>query len=354
MGSITIGMDLGDRYHQVCILDKKGNVIKVCQVSNTQKAIEKFFRGYAGATVAIEAGTHSPWVSRELEGCGCKVFIGNPRKLKVIWSSTQKSDVRDAEMLARIARFDPGLLSPIRHRGEQAQADLAMIKARDVLVRTRTGLVNHVRGILKSMGIRIPSCGTPNFAKKARGHLPDILLDMLLPVIDQIEAITEKIEDYDRKIRMLSERRYPETFLLSQVPGVGPITSLAFILTLEDPQRFEKSRQVGVFLGLTPRRDQSGQTDKQLRITKAGNSYLRQLLVSCAHHILGPFGPDSELRRFGLRIASSGGKNAKRRAVVAVARKLSVLLHRLWVTGEAYDPFYKSHNGSTKLLRRVA
>ncbi len=305
-------------------------------------------------TVAIEAGTHSPWVSRELERCGCKVLIGNPRKLRVIWSSVQKSDVRDAEMLARIARFDPGLLSPIRHRGEQAQADLAVIKARDILVRTRTGLVNHVRGILKSMGRRVPSCGTPSFARKAREHLPEVLLDPLLPILEQIEAITDKIRYYDRKIKALSEERYPETFLLAQVSGVGPITALAFILTLEEPQRFEKSRQVGVFLGLTPRRDQSGQTDKQLRITKAGNGYLRQLLVSGAHHILGPFGVDSELRRFGLRIAGSGGKNAKRRAVVAVARKLSVLLHRLWVTGEVYDPFYKRHNRTTKSLRQAA
>lgn len=354
MDSITVGMDLGDRRHQVCVLDKKGNIIKTCQVSNTKGAIEKFFSRYAGATVAIEAGTHSPWISRELEDCGCKVLIGNPRKLRVIWSSTQKSDVRDADMLARIARFDPGLLYPIHHRGKQAQADLAVIKARDVLVRTRTGLVNHVRGILKSMGIRVPSCSTPSFARKAGEHLPDILLDTLLPIIEQIEDLTEKIKIYDRKIKVLSEERYPETFLLSQVPGIGPITSLAFILTLEDHHRFEKSRQVGVFLGLTPRRDQSGQTDKQLRITKAGNNYLRQLLVSCAHHILGPFGADSELRRFGLRIADSGGKNAKRRAVVAVARKLSVLLHRLWVTGEVYDSFYKSHDRTIKSLRRVA
>jgi len=202
MDSITIGMDLGDRRHQVCVLDKEANVIKSCQVSNTQGAINKFFSHYRGVTVAIEAGTHSPWISRELEGCGCKVLIGNPRKLRAIWSSTQKSDVRDAEMLARIARFDPGLLYPIHHRGKQAQADLVMIKARDVLVKTRTGLVNHVRGILKSMGIRVPSCSTPSFAGKAKGYLPDILLDALLPIIEQIGDMTDKIKIYDKKIKV--------------------------------------------------------------------------------------------------------------------------------------------------------
>ena len=330
MDSITIGMDLGDKKHQVCILGERGVVIKACQVVNTKRAIKEFFSHYSGVTVAIEAGTHSPWISRKLEECGCKVLIGNPRKLRAIWSSVQKSDVRDAEMLARIARFDPELLFPIRHRGKQAQVDLAIIKARDVLVRTRVGLVNHVRGILKTMGIPLPASSTPSFARKIRDYLPDVLSDALLPVVEQIETLTDKIKVYDRKIKLLCEERYPETFILSQVPGVGPITSLAFVLTLEEPQRFERSRQVGVFLGLTPRRDQSGETDKQLRITKAGNSYLRQLLVSCAHHILGPLGADSELRRFGLRIASSGGKQAKRRAVVAVARKLAVLLHHLW------------------------
>ena len=116
------------------------------------------------------------------------------------------------------------------------------------------------------------------------------------------------------------------------------MTALAYLLTLEEPGRFEQSRSVGAYVGLTPRRDQSGQTDKQLRITQCGDGYLRQLLVTSSHYILGPFGPDSDLRRYGLRIAERGGKNAKKRAVVAVARKLAVLLHHLWKTGVDYEP----------------
>ena len=147
-------------------------------------------------------------------------------------------------------------------------------------------------------------------------------------------------KEQDRQIREACGR-YPETQWLLQVQGVGPVTALAYVLTLEEPTRFEKSRTVGAFLGLTPRRDQSGQSDKQLPITKAGNTYLRQLLVNCAHYIMGPFAQDSDLRRYGERIASRGGKNAKKRAVVAVARKLAVLLHRLWQDQSTYQPLYK-------------
>ncbi|WP_051148675.1 IS110 family transposase [Desulfospira joergensenii] len=136
--------------------------------------------------------------------------------------------------------------------------------------------------------------------------------------------------------------KYPETHKLLQVPGVGPVTALAYVLTIDDPYRFPKSRQLGAYIGLTPKRGQSGKCDKQLRISKAGNSYLRALLVSCGHYIIGPFGPDSDLRKYGVSIAARGGKNAKKRAAVAVARKIAVLLHQLWVGEKPYNPFYKS------------
>jgi transposase len=342
MNSVTIGMDLGDRKHQICVLDSEGQVDAVRQVTNTSRAIQRFFMPYKGATVALEAGTHSPWISRMLAALGCVVLIGNPRKLRVIWAGTNKSDLRDAEMLARIARFDPALLYPVQHRGEQAQADLAMIKARDILVQSRTKLVNHVRGSVKSVGTRISKCSSESFYKRAPESIPALLMGALLPVIGQIEQLTKKIRQYDRQIEQISKERYPETGCLRQVSGVGPVTALAYVLTLEEPNRFYKSRHVGAFLGLTPKRDQSGATDKQLRITKAGNKYLRRLLINCVRYILGPLGPDCELKRFGLRLAQRGGKNAERRAVVALARKLAVLLHRLWITGEVYDTFYGS------------
>ena len=350
MYNVTIGMDIGDKKHQVHILDMSGKTIKVCQITNTAKAIEDFFYQYPEALVAIEASTHSPWISRLLEKIVAKVLVGNPRKLRMIWDSDKKDDMRDAEMLARIARFDAKLLYPIKHRDEQTQADRALLKARDILVKTRTSLVLHVRGSVKSLGGRVPTCSSASFHRDAAEHIPDLLKQSLLPILEQIEEINKQIAAYDKTIKRISKTRYPETEILQQIGGVGPVTALAYAVTIGDPERFRKSRDVGPYLGMTPRRDQSGESDKQLRITKAGDRYLRRLLVQAAQYILGAFGEDSNLRRFGFKIAERGGKNAKKRAVVAVARKLAVLLHRLWVTGEVYDPLYKP----TKVMIQIA
>ena len=346
MTNVTIGMDLGDKNHEVCVLDQEGKVIDRFSVGNTRRQLQAVFQKYRGAVVAIEAGTHSPWISRDLEAMGCKVLVGNPRKLRVIWAGSQKTDVRDAEMLGRISRFDPQLLHPIRHRSEKAQIDLEKIKARDVLVRVRTDLINHVRGVVKSIGERLPSCGADAFHKRASVSLPDALRDALLPLVEQIASFTQQIRAYDRAIERLAQEGYPETNCLRQIKGVGLLTSLAFVLTLESPDHFDQSRAVGPYLGLTPRKDQSGETDKQLRISKEGDVYLRRLLVSCSQYILGRFGQDSDLRRFGERLMGRGGRAAKRKAVVAVARKLAVLLHRLWATGEVYQPFYHSQQAA--------
>lgn len=336
----TIGMDMGDKSHTVCVLDAEGEVKTRTTVTNTAKAIHKYFGKLEASRVALEAGTHSGWVSRILEELGHEVLVGNPRKLRVIWQSDEKDDDRDAEMLARIARFDPHLLYPIHHRSRQAHSDLAVIKARDMLVKARAALIVHARGAVKSLGQRIPSCSTESFHTRLGEQMPAELLPALEPVMKSIEELTGRIRHYDRLLEQLSKEKYPETLGLRAIRGVGPVTSLAFVLTLEESSRFPKSRAVGPFLGLTPKRDKSGQTDKQLRITKAGNGYLRRLLVGSAQYILGPFGPDCELRRFGLKLAARGGKNAKRRAVIAVARKLAVMMHHLWRSGETYDPLY--------------
>jgi len=343
MRNLTIGMDLGDKNHVITILDKDGAIVKSCSLDNVRASIIKFFKKYKGSTVAIEASSHSPWISRELKALGCNVLVGNPRKLRSIWNSDDKTDVHDSEMLARIARFDSELLYPITHRSEQAQADLELLKARDMLVKTRTGLINHVRGAVKSFGERLPKCSAESFHKQCRDFLPEDLKAVLQIILEMIEHITSRIKEFGKRIEEINRDVYPETELLKAIGGVGPLTALAYVLILEEPKRFGKGRQVGKFLGLTPRLDQSGETDKQLRITKAGNRFLRRLLVGAAQYILGPFGSDCNLRRFGLRLTARGGKNAKKRAVVAVARKLAVLMHHLWRNGEVYDPFYKSH-----------
>lgn len=340
--TITIGIDLGDRHHLVVVLDGDGTELECVKISNTQAAVRGYFQAYRGAKVALEAGTHSPWVSRLLEEMGLQVYVGNPRKLRLIWDSIDKSDERDARMLALVCRVEPKLLWPVRHRNVQAWRDLEVIKARDVLVQSRTRMINHVRAVVKASGERLPGCSSGSFAKKAAAFLPEPLSEALAPVIRTIAELTQRIGLLERQIAQLSAQRYPEAVDLQQVPGVGPVTALAYMLTLEDPSRFSRSRMVGPYLGLTPRRDQSGATDKQLRISKAGNGYLRKLLVNCSHYILGPFGPDCRLRRYGLAIAARGGKNAKKRAAVAVARKLAVLLHRLWVSQGQYEPLYGS------------
>jgi transposase len=341
--SSTVGMDMGDKNHNVCVLDAEGEVLIRTTVSNTAKAIRKYFGEMGPCRVAMEAGTHSGWVSRILEELGHDVLVGNPRKLRVIWDSDEKNDERDAEMLARIARFDPHLLYPIHHRSQKAQADLDVIKARDILVKVRGILITHARGVVKSAGERIATCSAESFHRRLLAEMPPELQPALEPVTKSIEELTGRIRHYDKLLETLCTEKYPQTEGLRAISGVGPVTALAFVLTIEESSRFDKSRAVGPFLGLTPKREQSGQVDKQLHITKAGDAYLRRLLVGCAQYILGHFGPDCDLRRFGLKLAARGGKNAKRRAVVAVARKLAVMMHHIWKSGAAYDPLHQQN-----------
>lgn len=218
------------------------------------------------------------------------------------------------------------------------------MRSREALVEeTRTKLVNHVRGSVKSFGARLPKCSAESFHKKVAGRLPEELLPALEPLLATLASLTERIREYDRRLEALAEDFYPETrLLLRQVAGVGLLTALVFVLTLEDPTRFDDSRAVGAYLGLVPGRDQSGDSDPQRRISKKGDGTLRRLLVGNAHYVLGPFGEDSDLKRHGEKIAERGGRIVKKRAVVAVARKLSVLLHRLWVSGETYDPLFNA------------
>jgi transposase len=340
---MTAGVDIGDKYSYLCLIDtESGEVVEEGRLRTNPKAFRRRFASEQPMRIAIEAGTHSPWVSRLLEECGHEVLVANARKLRLIYANKRKTDEMDAENLARLARVDPKLLYPLKHRGQECQAHMAIVRSREALVGTRTQLVNHVRGTVKSFGGRLPKCPARSFHKRASEHIPEALLAALGPILEQIGSLTERIRQYDRQLEAISKEHYPETDLLRRVEGIGPLTALTFVLTLEDPHRFEKSRSVGAYLGLVPATDRSGDSDLQKRTSKEGDQMLRKLLVSSAHYILGPFGSDSDLRRHGEKIASRGGKNSKKRAAVAVARKLSVLLHRLWVTGEIYDPLYNT------------
>jgi transposase len=343
-------MDIGDRYSQLCVLDGEGEAIEQGRIPTTRRALSGRFQSLPRARIVIEASTHSAWIAELLESFGHEVLVANPRRVALIYGADSKSDELDADTLARLGRFDPGLLHPIVHRSRQTRIDQGLLRARAILVHSRTQLINHLRGVVKSHGARLPPCGAAAFATKQRGQIPEELHEALLPIVDMLGAMTEQIRAYERTIEGLCQSRYRETALLRQVCGVGAITALSFVLSIEDPTRFPTSRAVGAYLGLRPRRWQSGAIDVQMHITKAGDAEMRRLLVNVAHYVLGPFGPDCDLRRFGMKLAERGGRAAKKRAVVAVARKLAVLLHRLWITGAPYEPLRQA----TPALRQAS
>lgn len=344
-GRLTIGLDLGDRASCWCALGADGEVVARDTVATEREALKYFFGQIPASLVAMEVGTHSPWISRLVEELGHEVIVANARQVKLISESSRKNDRLDAEFLARLARADRKLLAPVRHRGQEAQADLMAVRVRAQLVELRTQAVNAARGLVKSYGQRLPVCDADSLNREqARGLAPEIgpQVERLLRIV---EELTEEIGSCDQELRKISAERYArETAQLEQVNGVGPITALTFVLTLDDAGRFERSRDVGCYLGLRPKSNQSGDSEPEMRISKEGDVYLRKLLVQCAQHILSQRGPDTDLKRWGLKIAAKGKKKAKRRAVVAVARKLAVLLHRLWVSGEVYQP--RGHTAS--------
>jgi len=335
--AVTVGIDVSDHLTSFCVLDRQGEILEEGKVRTSPEGFARRFSAIEPCRMVMEVGTHSRWASQLLADLGHEVIVANPWKVRLIANSIKKTDRSDAETLARLGRVDPKLLSPVIHRGAEAQADLAIIHARESLVASRRLLINHIRGTVKSFGARVPTCDANAFHKKAPDSIPLELRPALEPLITVIAQLTREIRQADARIEELCSDRYPETRVLQQVQGVGSLISLAYILTIDNPFRFKTSRTVGPYLGLVPRQRESGQRAPQLKISKAGDKYLRKLLVNGAHYILGYRGPDTDLRRWGLAHAG-GGKAAKKRAVVGVARRLAVLLHRLWVTGEVYIP----------------
>jgi transposase len=223
-----------------------------------------------------------------------------------------KSDRLDAEMLANLGYSNPKLLAPIHHRSQERQRDLNLLRARDTLARARTMLSNSIRGMVKSDGGRLPKCAADCFATRVAAAVPVKLVVAVEPLLQQIAALTLQIRRLDQEIEKLADR-YPEIHVLRTVPGVGPVIAAAYVLTLDGVDAVEHSRSAGAFLGLRPRRSQSGDSDPERNISKTGNIYLRRLLIQAAQYILGRFGPDSALRRWGLKLAP-GGKRAKKKS----------------------------------------
>ena len=346
---ITIGLDLGDKKHAICVLNAAGEVVEERFITNHRESLRRLSKKYPNSRIVMEVGTHSPWISRFLQELGHEVLVANPRKLAAIYTNVRKSDQSDAQLLARLGRVDPTLLCPIQHSTEEQQRDLLQIKLRDNLVRQRVDIISSVRFTLKSLGITVSSPDTAYFAKSCRKELEPqdaALLAMYEPSLRVIEELTRSIREFEQRIEELCANTYPQTAILRQIAGVGAITALSFVLTIGDPARFESAREVAPYLGLVPKRDQSGQTDKALPISKAGDAYLRRLLVGSAQYILGPFGPDCDLRRQGVLLAARGGRAAKKKAVVAIARKLSVLMLALWQGNLTYEPLHNTSSAN--------
>jgi transposase len=358
---LTIGLDLGDRHTHYCVIDAQGEVLVEDKLPTSKAGLDGLLQGLAACRVAMEVGTHSGWVSRHIGQQGHEVIVANARRIAWITQSRRKNDRIDARKLAQLARVDLALLAPIRHRSEQAQQELAVIRARAALVEARTSLINAARGQAKTLGERLAGCDADQVGAEMAAGLPGEVRTAVEGLLRMAAQLTVEIRNYDRQIHTIAGR-YPELELLTAIYGVGELTALAFVLTIEDQQRFKKSREVGAFLGLVPGQDQSGARDLALRITKEGDRLLRTLLVQCAHCIVRAGAPDSDVRRWALgkleqdqREAERNGqaKNPrKKRVLVAVARRLAVLMHHLWATGEVYDPLYQAK--AEARVRKVA
>jgi len=341
-GRLTIGLDLGDRRSRYCVLDQNGVVIREDSVATTKDGLRRIPGAAAASRIIIEVGAQSPWISRYLKELGWEVIVANARKVAMISKSTRKNDRTDAQTLARLGRMDPELLSPIRHRGEQAQRDLAVIRIRAEMVEQRTAMINCARGTAKAMGERLPACESDNFGVDtlAGGKFSEALEQTLKPLLTMIDHLSGQIAVYDKQIDGMA-KQYPQVALLTQLYGVGNLIALTYLLTIEDPGRFRASRDVGPYLGLVPKQRDSGDSQPQMNITKEGDRYMRKLLVQAAQCMLKKGAPETDLKRWAEGHFRPGDKKGKKKTVVGLARRIAVLMHKLWANGEVYDPNYQ-------------
>jgi transposase len=333
---LTIGLDLGDTTSEVCVLDATRKTIERGPVETTPESLKALFERYPGSNLVFEVGSQSRWVQQLANSSDLGIVTAaDPRQLQLITKSFKKTDRKDAYVLCRAGQGLPELLHPVEHRSEDSHAKLQVVRSRDLLVEQRTRLVNRIRGMVKSTGNKMPSCDAAYFFRKAPQHIPVCLQPATTPLFAILESIHEQLRLLKKELQKIADS-IPAVSRLQQVPSIGLITALTFVLTVEDPTRFRINRNVGAYFGLSPRKKDSGDSEPQLPITKAGDTHLRRLFVVCAHHLLHR-GKDCALKQWGLELCRRGGKNAKKRAAVAVARKFAVHLLAIWKSGEDYD-----------------
>ena len=330
----TIGADVSDRTTKICVMTKADGGERRIVVETTcattkagfEEAFSKFDRSWP---VVFETGTHCRCMDRLFRRMGFKTIVGNPGKIPSITKSNTKNDRNDARELARLAIADPAMLHPVFLRDEVYQQMLRFHHARNVLLSQRTQTINQIRGFAKSMGYRIECSSTEKFHELGKADWPRELEECAWPLMGVLKAINLKIKAYDKLIARLAERPEfkPMVERVRVVYGVGTIGSTVFVAAIGGrPDRFDRVRDIGPYFGMIPKQDQSGDDDKQLHITHAGPEIVRTALVECAGVVMMEKSKDTDLKLKGLRIAMRGGKIARKKAKVAVARGLAVAM----------------------------
>lgn len=329
------GIDVHQKETEICILNEEGEVIERSRIPTSRKALTAYFDKKARVKLVMEAGGSSQWVSRLIEKQGHEVIVCPPRQIRMIAESTLKSDEIDAEILARLGRIDVGFLGRVTHRSEEVQLLQANLTVRSALVKSRTKWVNTVRGVLRGFGYKVSGGSTGTFHQRcANTDIPEPLMETIRPLLTQLELITEEIERIEEKLNTIA-CGFPEVDHLRCIPGVGLLTALSFVLSIDDPERFRRSRDVSAFFGLRPAVRGSGDVKHYGKITKQGDPEIRRLLVQAAHAMMNTK-KDCHLKQWAAKVAARRGKG---KATVALARKLAALMHHLWITGEVFRPF---------------
>lgn len=339
---LTIGLDLGDRSTHVCVLDRDGEIVGETPLPTDRESIEALFNSVVAAQprVIFEVGSQSRWVQKLARECGINDILAvNPRKLALISKNLKKTDQNDAYLLARAGQALPELLSPIEHVSDEIYVERALMDSRLLLVQERTKLITRVRALAKTFGVKLQKCSTESFARNAPEQIPALLRPACHPLFALLELLDKQITAIEKACRKLIKEKYPIAAKLQRIGGVGEIVALYFVLAVADPSRIRNPRDIGAYFGLVPRKQQSGSSDPQLRITKAGNSGVRRLLVLAAHCLISR-GKDCALQRWALALCQRGGRNSKKRAIIALARKLAVVMLAIWKSGATYDPWH--------------